>query len=190
MESENTIDNKEIEVNNNNDLTLEDIYINLRVLSKLEIGNKLIKNNKHINIDSSYLQFVYRWYNGTNRSNTIYFITHILLKAFEISEQLIDLQTEESTQLLFRLNNELKNSINGLLNLKQTYSNDRLIQSEIDIMIDNIRTKLDLTSKNFNFVNSIVKSSIQEKKQILSSNNNQITTYYPKSDKKISYSKF
>jgi len=155
----------------NSDLTLEDIYINLRVISKLEIGNKLIKNDKYINIDTSYLQFFYRWYNSVNRSNTIEYITLVLNKSFDISEQLLELKTEESTQLLFRLNNDLRNTINGLINLKQTYSHDKLIQSEIDVMIDNIRTKLDLSSKNFNFANSIIKQN-QEKKTTVSLNNN------------------
>ena len=180
----------------NETLTLDDIFVNLRVLSKLEIGNKLVKNNKYINIDTSYLQFLYRWYNGINRNNTIEFINPILEKAFDISEQLIELKSEESAQLLYRLNTELKNSVNGLLNLKQTYNFDKLIQSEIDVMIDNIRIKLDISSKNFNFVNLIMKSPIQEKKNISLNNekNNTLASFCSneKNDntKKYSNSKF
>ena len=58
---------------------------------------------------------------------------------------------EKNAQQLFRLTNDLKNSLNGLNNLKQTYSYDKLIQSEIDVMIDNIRSRLDFNSKNLHF---------------------------------------
>ncbi len=174
----------------NDTLTLDDIFVNLRVLSKLEIGNKLIKNNKYLNIDTSYLQFFYRWYNGINRNNTIEFIIPILDKAFEISDQLIELKSEESAQLLYRLNTELKNSVNGLLNLKQTYNFDKLIQSEIDVMIDNIRTKLDISSKNFNFVNLIMKSPVQEKKNILLNNSNNSNNSFCNNDKNNTVASF
>ena len=61
-------------------------------------------------------------------------------------------KSEKSAVTVFRLTADLKNSLNGLNNLKQTYSMDKLIQSELDVMIDNIRNKLDLNSKNLNFI--------------------------------------
>jgi hypothetical protein len=63
-------------------------------------------------------------------------------------------KTEKAAVTVFRLTADLKNSLNGLNNLKQTYSTDKLIQSELDVMIDNVRTKLDLNSKNLNFINN------------------------------------
>ena len=159
---------------NKNELLLEDIFINLRLLSKLEVGNKLIHNNKNLNIDNSYLQFVTRWFNGNNRENNLIFINQTLNNAFIKSEKLISLNTNESIQLFLRLTTDLKNSINGLLNLKQTYYYDKLIQSEIDVMIDNIRTKLDLNFKNINFsdlnnepkINDYLISNINESKNL------------------------
>jgi hypothetical protein len=132
-------------------LSLEDIFVNLSLISKIESGDKIILNDKHINIDSSYFQFFTRWINGSGRNETIQFISMILNKAFEHNDRLIGESTDASAQLLFRLNSDLKNSINGLNNLKQTYSMDKLIQSEIDVFIDDIRSKLDLNSKHLNF---------------------------------------
>ena len=60
-------------------------------------------------------------------------------------------KSEKSAVTVFRLTADLKNSLNGLNNLKQTYCYDKLIQAEIDVMIDNIRSKLDYNSKNLNF---------------------------------------
>lgn len=133
------------------ELSLEDVFINLSLISKIEIGDKLIQNDKYINIDKSYVKFFTRWMNGDNRTDNISFINNVLYKAFEYNEKLSTDQSSEIAQTLLRLNNDLKNCINGLMNLKQTYSNDKLIQSEIDVMVDNIRSKLNLSLKNINF---------------------------------------
>ncbi len=133
------------------ELTLEDVFVNLRLISKIEVGDKLIQTDKYVNIDTSFLKFFTRWYYGTNRNNTLGFINVVLLKAFEINNKLLEEKTDESVQILLRLTTDMKNSVNGLINLKHTYSSDKLIQSEIDVMIDNIRSKLDLNSKNLNF---------------------------------------
>ena len=137
-------------------LSLEDIFINLTLLSKIDVGDKLIQNGnmKHINIDTSYFQFITRWFKGSNRNNSLKFINHVLNRAFEYNDNMLEEQSEKSAVTVFRLTADLKNSLNGLNNLKQTYSTDKLIQSELDVMIDNVRTKLDLNSKNLNFINN------------------------------------
>jgi len=135
----------------NIELTQEDIFVNLRLISKIEVGNKLIQSEKHVNIDNSYFSSIVRWYYGCNRKETIKFINIILQKSFELNDKLLIEKNENSAQILLRLNNDFKNALNGLNNLKQTYSSDKLIQSEIDVMIDNITLKLDLNSKNLNF---------------------------------------
>jgi len=133
------------------ELTIEDIFVNLILISRIEVGNKLIQSDKHINIDTSFFKSLTRWYNGSNRNNTLNFINIILIKTFAINAKLLKDNTDESNQLLLRLTTNLKNSLNGLINLKQTYSNDKLFQSEIDVLIDNINCKLDFNSKNLNF---------------------------------------
>jgi hypothetical protein len=134
-------------------LTREDIFVNLTLLAKIEVGDKLIRNkdDKHLNIDTSYFQFITRWLKGNSRNTSLKFISLVLTKAFEINDKLLEEKTQISAQQLFRLTSDLKNCLNGLNNLKQTYSYDKLIQSEIDVMIDNIRSKLDLNSKSLHF---------------------------------------
>jgi len=135
-------------------LSLEDIFINLTLLSKIDVGDKLIQNGdmKHMNIDTSYFQFITRWFKGSSRNNSLKFISHVLNQAFEYNDSMLEEKSEKSAVTVFRLTADLKNSLNGLNNLKQTYSTDKLIQSELDVMIDNIRNKLDLNSKNLNFI--------------------------------------
>ena len=136
------------------ELTLEDIFINLTLISKIEVGNKLIQTNKHVNIDTSYFPSITRWYYGLNRNDNLLFIRLILTKAFEYNNKLLleNVSDEDiNTQLLVRLNNDLEKSIEGLSNLKQTYSYDKLVQSEIDVMIKDIRSKLEMNTKVINF---------------------------------------
>jgi hypothetical protein len=139
---------------NNIVLSLEDIFINLTLLSKIDVGDKLIQNGdmKHMNIDNSYFQFITRWFKGSNRNNSLKFINHVLNRAFDYNDNMLEEKSEKSAVIVFRLTADLKNSLNGLNNLKQTYSMDKLIQSELDVMIDNVRSKLDLNSKNLKFL--------------------------------------
>ena len=134
------------------DFTLEDIFINLTLIARIEVGNKLVRSDKYVNIDTSYFQFITRWFNSQNRTDSIRFTANILSKAFEYSDNLSKQKDDESRQNLLRLNTALSNAVNGLSNLSQTYHYDKLTQSEIDVMINNIRTKLNIQSKHIQFV--------------------------------------
>ncbi len=137
------------------ELSLEDVFVNLRLISKINQGEKLVQYDNHINIDTSYFQLVTRWFRGANRTDNIRFIQKVFSKAFEFNDKLVEDKSEEAAQTLLRLNTELKNSLDGLSNLKVTYLADKLVQSEIDVMIDNVRSKLDINSKHLNFNRSI-----------------------------------
>jgi hypothetical protein len=122
-------------------LSLDDIFINLNLISKIEVGDKLYVNDKYINIDTSYVQSIIRWYYGVDRRSTIKFVRLIISKSFEFCDSLLN----TDTKMLFRLSNDLKNSISGLEKLKQTYFADKLVQAEIDVIIESIRAKIDST---------------------------------------------
>ncbi len=125
--------------------TLEDILINIRLISKIEIGNKLIQNGKYINIDNNYFPSIMRRYYKIDRTKTIQFINFIVNKAIEYVDN--NIKYDEHKLLILRLTNELRNANSGLYNLKQTYEADKLIQAEIDVIIDNIRLKVEYVAK-------------------------------------------
>jgi len=141
----------------NTDMTLEEILVNLTLISKIEIGDKLYQNGKFINIDTSYFQFISRWISGNNRNDNLIFINIILNKAYEIASNVINERNNENTQQLSRLSHDLKNSITGLTNLKLTYYYDKLFQSEIDVIIENIRNKTEMIANNLEFSKNITK---------------------------------
>ena len=153
----------ETETNENDkDLNLEDVFINLRLISKINQGEKLLQFDKHINIDTSYFQVITRWFRGASRNESIGFIQKVLAKSFDFSDKLVEDKSNESAQKLLRLNTDLKNCLEGLANLKVTYMHDKLIQSEIDVIVDNIRSKLDLNAKYLNFNKTNLIDSIKK----------------------------
>jgi len=140
-----TNNNNQEEIINNDEYKqndIDDIFINLKIISKIEIGDKIMENEKYINIDKSYLQFILRWYFEINRINNLNFINKIYKQSFELYDYF---QKNNMSILLLRLNTELKYSIGGLINYRQTYINDKLFQSEIDVLIENIRSKIENT---------------------------------------------
>lgn len=122
-------------------MSLDDVFINLNLIAKIEIGDKLYINDKYINIDTSYVQPILRWYYGIDRKSTINFVRLVIGKSFEYCDTLI----KSDNKMLFRLTNDLRNSISGLTKLKQTYIADKLVQAEIDVIIEDIRAKIEST---------------------------------------------
>lgn len=112
------------------ELSLEEVYINLLLISKIEIGNKLILNDNYITIDTSMIPSITRKINSINRDDTIKFISHIINTSFEyLKKDNLDKQ---------RLLTHLQLCLNGLNNIKQTYVYDKLVQAKIDVIIENI----------------------------------------------------
>jgi hypothetical protein len=135
------------------EMTLEEIFVNINLISKIEVNDKLIINNKFINIDTTYIQPLTRWLYGNDRKSTLFFLNLIINKSFEYCDNILkEEDNNNNTKLLFRLTTEIKNSINGLLNLKQTYTCDKLVQAEIDVIVENIRTKIDYNTNNINHI--------------------------------------
>jgi len=132
-----------------NEMTLEEVFININLISKIEPNYKLFINNKFINIDTSYVQSISRWFFGNDRKTTIFFVNLVINKSFEYCDKLLTTKNLD-TKLLFRITSDIKNSINGLLNLKHTYSSDKLVQAEIDVIIENIRNKIELNTTKLN----------------------------------------
>lgn len=143
-------------LDNDQHLGIDILHTNLVLLSRIQPGDKLLYNSTILNIDRSYFQFVRRWYNSTDRLKTTQFINTIIDQTFMAIDKILGneaymtLSSETRDILLQRFNLELKNSINGLINLKTTYNDDNSIVSSIDVIIENINNKV-------NTLNSLLK---------------------------------
>jgi hypothetical protein len=140
-------------------LTIDILHTNLVLLSKIKPGDKLIYYNNLFNIDRSYLQFAKRWYYSECRIKTINYINIIIDQIFMaidliiIDDAYITLSSETRDTTLQRFTIELKNSINGLINLKTTYIDDHSITSSIDVIIENINNKITTLNNLLKIVN-------------------------------------
>ena len=62
---------------------LEDVILNLKLISKIKQNDKMIVVNKIIQVDNRFLQPIFRWYTSDNRAETFNFITLIINKGTE-----------------------------------------------------------------------------------------------------------
>lgn len=122
----------------NSNLPLDVIFTNLDNISKINVGDKLIHNNKYIMIDSSYIKSITRWYYGFSRFTILEFIDKILIEAYKYLKLLRQNTDDTSGILWIKLISRLKNSASGLTKLRQTYSFDEEFIKQIDTIIKNL----------------------------------------------------
>lgn len=118
-------DKKEIKKYVNNDLLIKNLVIigNLEKNQKLYINNldDLDELNFEIMIDNSYIPQFSRWYYSQNRVNTI----NMIEKLIDITLKEINYYKNSNTsELVNKLENLLRESTNGISNLIKTYEND------------------------------------------------------------------
>ena len=126
---------------------LEDVILNLKLISKIKQNDKMIVVNKVIQVDHRLFQPLFRWYTSDNRSETFNFITLIINKGIE------NLSSEKKEDVIYSkdfIKKELLNCLEGLENLGATYKNDILISSKIDLLKDKIKKICNFENKNKN----------------------------------------
>jgi hypothetical protein len=122
-------------------------------------NDKLLANKSLLEIDSPHLfQSVNRWYNKENRNITIEKLNNILEGTFKITKILLEKEKDNKEEKSLEDNNsqifqnlilEMKNSLVGIENLKKTYSEDILVSSQLDLLIDKLSSRIEKMSKLF-----------------------------------------
>lgn len=106
----------------------DELIINLKVLSKLDKNNKLTTKEKFLNLQSSYIlpEAISRWWNGDNRDESLKFLDNLATKSIKF--------LNENDDLL----QNIKESLVGLENLKDTYSKCTQTNARLDVIIEKI----------------------------------------------------
>lgn len=117
------------------EFSLDVIFTNLDNISKISVGDKLTHDNKHITVDTSYIQFISRTYYGVSRHTNLDFINKILNDSYRHLSRLRKNNDDSSGIMWIKLVSKLKNALGGLVKLRQTYSNDEEFTKQIDKMI-------------------------------------------------------
>ena len=115
-------------IQDNTLLSLDDIIINLKIISKIKENDKMIVNNRTMTVDTRNIIGLRRWWSSDSREITIEYITKVLQQTF------IYLKNNDN----LNVKQELKNALTGLDNLRTTYRLDNVISSKIDILVDKI----------------------------------------------------
>tara|TARA_B100001287_G_C22624208_1_gene501662 strand:+ start:256 stop:870 length:615 start_codon:yes stop_codon:yes gene_type:complete len=153
--------NKEINNDTNKDETkprntIEDILLNMKIISEINENDKLLTNNECLEIDTRYFQSFQRWWYEDGRDNTLIKLDEIIKMLFSYIDQNYNSNDnntitknfkEGKTHLFQRIHRSLSNSIKGLENLKTTYKDDIKTISKVDLLIEKINIKIERMSQ-------------------------------------------
>ena len=155
MKSENSklCNNESEDENYIKDKELSDYILDLKVLAKIQISNKLSIKDKHINIDDSYFQSIGRYLNNDSREQSIKYIEDINKSIDnEIEKILNETDNKEHlkdtpSNLLMNISQNLTLAIQGIRNLIYTYTDDNFNKSRLEIIIDQFQFKINKISE-------------------------------------------
>tara|TARA_B100000035_G_scaffold267373_2_gene240398 strand:- start:2962 stop:3441 length:480 start_codon:yes stop_codon:yes gene_type:complete len=121
-------------------MDINNILLNLEIIRQIKEGDKLaidiLPGSTKLFVDSSTLfSGPKRWYYGYNREDNIKFIEELIVIIEKTSEIIID---GNHNELANNLKNAIKNSINGLNNLKITYINDSITIAKLTLIINRL----------------------------------------------------
>lgn len=137
------------------DINLDTLILNLKIIAKLKPGYKLsLKENDNVTsnvyIDTSYLQYIYRIFSDNSRDNTTKFLETLDREITKKIEELVKEETfndsnmflNSKENILLNLSHNLNLSLVGLNNLINTYANDEYTISKIEMIINNFELKI------------------------------------------------
>ena len=123
-----------------NNILHDYIFTNLKVISKIDNNSKIIIRNGNIYIDNAnpWYQFAKRWMFGDDRYGTIQFIKTIIQTSFNYSNTLSlkykNSQDKHTLSILETMKSDFTNSMVGIEKLKQTYNEDLVMVSNLEII--------------------------------------------------------
>ena len=129
------------------DYKYHQIICKLKVLSKLERGEKIIIHGDSIEIldvdGLTWARFRKFWCRA-NRWKTIARLKNLNQDIHDLNQKLLQAKGLESTSQIKRLASEIQSSLKGIDNLIFTYIDDRSIVSEFEALKENYQVELDL----------------------------------------------
>lgn len=139
--------------------TIDNMLLNLKILSELEEGDKLIAGGNTLEIDKTWvLQGIVRWYNNSSREGTLAKIEELFREIFTFIDTTIknerrsrgrrrEIFDQDISQLLQKFFVAIQNAISGIENLRATYKTDITIRSRLTLLIDMLKTRIEDLNK-------------------------------------------
>jgi hypothetical protein len=110
-------------------MELEEIIINLKLLQKIEKGQKLITRDAYLNIETGYLfipEGIRRWKRQDNRNEMIKTVNRV------INDAITHIKKDGMNEYLCKTKM-------GIMNLKETYSACHQTCARLDMILDKIK---------------------------------------------------
>ena len=118
------------------ELSIDNIIINLKMLSQIKQNDKLYTEGSQFRIDSpKFSQGILRWFNDYSREKTMDDID-VVVKHTEVYISSIfenSSKSVEDNRMCQNILLEITRAIDGLQNLKLTYKDDTFVQSRLDV---------------------------------------------------------
>jgi hypothetical protein len=120
---------------------IDNILLNMKIITNIEKGDKIIFHNNHFLIDKpDWYQGIKRWWQGTNRIQSINFLIEFYRKIIIFRKYIIDNNDKFKNDIRIDIFIDYFTNIKTpLLNIKETYNDDELILS----IISNILNEFD-----------------------------------------------
>ena len=118
-------------------MDIEEIIVNLTIISQIERGNRLMTRGSFLNIEpKSFIpESIRRWNRQDNRNETIKRINNV------INQSILILDNPN-----FQVKTYLEKSKQGISNLKETYSTCNQTCARLDILLDKITIAIGSTA--------------------------------------------
>lgn len=136
----------------------DDLLFNLKIISELNINDKLSYDAKLFRINTtSYTQGLYRWWYNEDRAKTLEKLNEIIDATFEYIDKTFtnklqprvicskeeSVLYENNSQIMQKFYVTLVDAIKGLETLRNTYATDKSMTTGLGLLIDRIRTRTD-----------------------------------------------
>lgn len=129
------------------------VLLNLRIISEIKRGDKLITGSDILEIDSRFFQSFHRYFDGDGRRETVNKLAEIIQSSFVLTDKILEAEsgTSETTPKVFQDNNSnrlqmfksnMESARKGLDNLRETYDEDITIRESIKQLIKKLDARI------------------------------------------------
>lgn len=132
-------------------INIEEVLINLKMLSRINPNDKLYLEDKLIKIDTPAIgQGIIRWFNEYSREKTMEQIDYLSYQIDVYINYLLNKtkRTDNDNRICQNILVEITKAISGLEKLKITYSKDTFIQSKLDMIQEKFGVSKNNLSQN------------------------------------------
>ena len=156
-------------------MDIDNMLLDLEVIRQLTENDKLAVNiypgvTTLIVDKSSYLSGITRKMNGYSRDESIKYLENLVQ---QIEKSCVVINNGSHSELAIRLQKSIKNAIDGLKRLQQTYQKDSIIVAKIVLIVNKLNViveSLEFTNISFDELTKIESNQIEEKNKLQQGN--------------------